>query len=117
MRSAPPRATVRRGRTAPREPPVSGVPPACDGHAPPAARDRRQEPDLVTLADTPIDYLDFASPKPGLGGKLGIDATNKLPPETEREWGRPMAMDPAVSARIDALWPSLGLAPPPGASP
>jgi 4-hydroxy-3-polyprenylbenzoate decarboxylase len=67
--------------------------------------------DLVSIADTPIDYLDFASPKPGLGGKLGIDATNKLPPETEREWGRPMAMDPAVSARIDALWPSLGLAP------
>ena len=65
--------------------------------------------DLVTLTDTPIDYLDFASPKPGLGGKLGIDATNKLPPETDREWGRPMAMDPAVCARIDALWPSLGL--------
>lgn len=65
--------------------------------------------DLVNLADTPIDYLDFASPKPGLGGKLGIDATNKIPPETEREWGRPMAMDPAVCARIDALWPTLGL--------
>jgi len=71
--------------------------------------------DLVTLTDTPIDYLDFASPKPGLGGKLGIDATNKLPPETEREWGRPMAMDPSVEARIDALWPSLGLPPNPGA--
>ncbi|SEG50219.1 UbiD family decarboxylase [Bosea lathyri] len=73
--------------------------------------------DLVTLSDTPIDYLDFASPKPGLGGKLGIDATNKLPPETEREWGRPMAMDPKVSARIDALWPALGLGAAPGASP
>ena len=73
--------------------------------------------DLVTIADTPIDYLDFASPKPGLGGKLGIDATNKLPPETEREWGAPMAMDPEVSARIDALWPSLGLATPPGTAP
>ncbi|KRE15831.1 3-octaprenyl-4-hydroxybenzoate carboxy-lyase [Bosea sp. Root381] len=72
--------------------------------------------DLVNLADTPIDYLDFASPKPGLGGKLGIDATNKLPPETEREWGRPMAMDPAVSARIDALWPSLGLLMPSGSA-
>ena len=71
--------------------------------------------DLVTLTDTPIDYLDFASPKPGLGGKLGIDATNKLPPETEREWGRPMAMDPAVEARIDALWPALGLQLNPGA--
>ncbi|WP_353186601.1 UbiD family decarboxylase [Bosea sp. (in: a-proteobacteria)] len=72
--------------------------------------------DLVTLADTPIDYLDFASPKPGLGGKLGIDATNKLAPETEREWGRPMAMDPQTIARIDALWPALGLAPAPGAA-
>ncbi|GAU82060.1 UbiD family decarboxylase [Bosea sp. BIWAKO-01] len=66
--------------------------------------------DLVTVTDTPIDYLDFASPKPGLGGKLGIDATGKLPPETEREWGRALAMDSAVSARIDALWPTLGLA-------
>ena len=72
--------------------------------------------DHVTLTDTPIDYLDFASPKPGLGGKLGIDATNKLPPETEREWGRPMAMDPGVSARIDTLWPSLGLEPASGRS-
>ena len=49
--------------------------------------------------------------------KLGIDATNKLPPETEREWGRPMAMDPQVVARIDELWPALGLAPAPGVSP
>jgi len=72
--------------------------------------------DLVTLTDTPIDYLDFASPKPGLGGKLGIDATNKLPPETEREWGRPMAMSPEIVARIDELWPTLGLAPAPGAA-
>ncbi|WP_244492825.1 UbiD family decarboxylase [Bosea sp. Root670] len=72
--------------------------------------------DLITLSDTPIDYLDFASPKPGLGGKLGIDATNKLPPETDREWGRPMAMAPGVSARIDALWPSLGLGPGSGSS-
>jgi len=65
--------------------------------------------DLVTLTDTPIDYLDFASPKSGLGGKLGIDATNKLPPETDRIWGEPLAMDPAVIARVDALWPSLGI--------
>ena len=71
----------------------------------------------VSNPDTPIDYLDFPSPKPGLGGKLGIDATNKLPPETEREWGRPMAMDPQVVARIDALWPTLGLTTAPGASP
>lgn len=67
--------------------------------------------DLVTLSDTPIDYLDFASPKPGLGGKLGIDATNKIGPETERDWGEVLAMDPAVAARIDALWPKLGLGP------
>lgn len=72
--------------------------------------------DLVTLSDTPIDYLDFASPKPGLGGKLGIDATNKLAPETEREWGRPMAMDPQTVTRIDELWPALGLAPASGAT-
>ncbi|WP_422679878.1 UbiD family decarboxylase [Chelatococcus albus] len=67
--------------------------------------------DLVTLADTPIDYLDFASPKPGLGGKLGIDATNKIGPETERAWGEVLGMDAAVVARVDALWPKLGLSP------
>lgn len=66
--------------------------------------------DLVALADTPIDYLDFASPKPGLGGKLGIDATRKLGPETARAWGEVLAMDPGVVARVDALWPALGLA-------
>jgi 4-hydroxy-3-polyprenylbenzoate decarboxylase len=66
--------------------------------------------DLVVIHDTPIDYLDFASPKPGLGGKLGIDATNKLPPETDREWGRVLAMSPDVIARVDELWQSLGVA-------
>jgi len=65
--------------------------------------------DLVPLANTPIDYLDFASPKSGLGGKLGIDATTKIGAETERAWGEVLAMDPAVAARIDAMWPSLGL--------
>ncbi|MBR0714964.1 UbiD family decarboxylase [Bradyrhizobium liaoningense] len=65
--------------------------------------------DLVTLSDTPIDYLDFASPKSGLGGKLGIDATTKIAPETERLWGEPLAMDPAVIGRIDAMWSRLGL--------
>lgn len=65
--------------------------------------------DLVTINDTPIDYLDFASPRAGLGGKLGIDATNKIGPETDREWGEVLAMDPAVSARIDAIWNRLGL--------
>ncbi len=68
--------------------------------------------DLVTLADTPIDYLDFASPKSGLGGKLGIDATTKIGPETERIWGEPLTMDPAVTARVDSMWPQLGLAEP-----
>ena len=65
--------------------------------------------DLVTLPDTPIDYLDFASPKSGLGGKLGIDATTKIPPETDRAWGEVLNMDPAVAARVDAMWSSLGL--------
>jgi 4-hydroxy-3-polyprenylbenzoate decarboxylase len=70
--------------------------------------------DLVTLTDTPIDYLDFASPKSGLGGKLGIDATTKIGAETERPWGEVLTMDPAVAARIDALWPSLGFGLGPG---
>ena len=65
--------------------------------------------DLVTLSDTPIDYLDFASPKAGLGGKLGIDATTKIPPETDRAWGVPLAMDATVIARVDALWSRLHL--------
>jgi len=65
--------------------------------------------DLVTLTDTPIDYLDFASPKVGLGGKLGIDATCKTGAETTREWGRVLEMDAAVVSRVDALWQRLGL--------
>lgn len=64
----------------------------------------------TTLVDhTPIDYLDFASPVSGLGSKMGLDATNKWPGETTREWGRPIAMDAAVRARVDAMWASLGL--------
>jgi 4-hydroxy-3-polyprenylbenzoate decarboxylase len=59
--------------------------------------------DTVLVADTPIDYLDFASPKPGLGGKMGIDATNKWPGETDRDWGRPLQADEAVEARIEEL--------------
>ena len=59
--------------------------------------------DLVILHDTPIDVLDFASPVPGLGGKLGIDATRKIGAETTRKWGRRLAMDAAVVARIDAV--------------
>ena len=65
--------------------------------------------DTLIVESTPIDYLDFASPVAGLGSKMGIDATNKWPGETTREWGRPIAMDPAVKARVDALWGSLGL--------
>jgi 4-hydroxy-3-polyprenylbenzoate decarboxylase len=52
---------------------------------------------------TPIDYLDFASPVSGLGGKMGLDATNKWPGETAREWGRPIRMDEAVAARVQHL--------------
>ncbi len=65
--------------------------------------------DIVTVTDTPIDYLDFASPKNGLGGKMGIDATNKLPPETDREWGEVLEMGQEVKARVDAMWGKLGL--------
>ena len=62
------------------------------------------------LADrTPIDYLDFASPVSGLGGKMGLDATNKWPGETDREWGRPIVMDADVKQRVDGLWQELGL--------
>jgi 4-hydroxy-3-polyprenylbenzoate decarboxylase len=65
--------------------------------------------DTVLVDNTPIDYLDFASPVAGLGGKMGIDATNKMPGETAREWGRPIAMDAAIRARVDAIWQQLGL--------
>ena len=65
--------------------------------------------DLMTIDRTPIDYLDFASPISGLGGKLGIDATTKIGTETDREWGRVLAMAPEVVARVDAMWPALGL--------
>jgi len=65
--------------------------------------------DTVIIENTPIDYLDFASPVSGLGSKIGFDATNKWPGETNREWGRPITMDPAVKARVDAIWDSLGI--------
>ena len=65
--------------------------------------------DTLIVEQTPIDYLDFASPVAGLGSKMGLDATNKWPGETNREWGRPIAMDAAVRQRVDALWDSLGL--------
>ena len=65
--------------------------------------------DCLIAENTPIDYLDFASPVSGLGSKLGIDATNKWPSETSREWGRPISMDESVKRRIDVLWKELGL--------
>jgi 4-hydroxy-3-polyprenylbenzoate decarboxylase len=65
--------------------------------------------DTTLVEHTPIDYLDFASPVSGLGGKMGLDATNKWPGETSREWGRTIDMDPAVSARMAALRARLGL--------
>lgn len=64
--------------------------------------------DTLIVENTPIDYLDFASPVSGLGSKMGIDATNKWPGETGREWGTPIRMDAATKARIDALWHELG---------
>ncbi len=65
--------------------------------------------DTIVVDNTPIDYLDFASPQPGLGGKLGLDATNKLGPETIREWGEPLAMSDDVIRRVDGVWNELGL--------
>jgi len=65
--------------------------------------------DTLLVENTPIDYLDFASPVSGLGSKMGIDATNKWPGETQREWGTPIVMDAAVKTRVDALWDTLGL--------
>jgi 4-hydroxy-3-polyprenylbenzoate decarboxylase len=66
--------------------------------------------DSVFIDNTPIDYLDFASPVAGLGSKVGFDATNKWSGETQREWGKPIAMDPAVKQRVDAIWEQLGIA-------
>jgi 4-hydroxy-3-polyprenylbenzoate decarboxylase len=65
--------------------------------------------DTLLVENTPIDYLDFASPVSGLGGKMGLDATNKFPGETNREWGTPIAMDEAVKKRVDAMWSELGI--------
>ena len=65
--------------------------------------------DTLLVENTPIDYLDFASPVSGLGSKMGIDATNKWPGETAREWGTPIVMDAAVKAKVDSMWQDLGL--------
>jgi len=65
--------------------------------------------DTVLVENTPIDYLDFASPKPGLGGKMGIDATCKIGSETTREWGRITAIDPLTKQQIEGIAEDLGL--------
>ena len=65
--------------------------------------------DITVIESTPIDYLDFASPVSGLGSKIGLDATDKLPGETNREWGRQIHMDQAVVDKVDAMWGELGL--------
>ncbi len=65
--------------------------------------------DTLLVENTPIDYLDFASPVSGLGGKMGLDATNKWPGETIRTWGKPIVMDRAVQNRINEIWNDLGI--------
>jgi 4-hydroxy-3-polyprenylbenzoate decarboxylase len=65
--------------------------------------------DITVIENTPIDYLDFASPESGLGGKVGLDATNKWPPETKRDWGRQIRMDQPVVEAVTKMWPGLGL--------
>ena len=65
--------------------------------------------DTIMIENTPIDYLDFASPTSGLGSKMGLDATNKWPGETSREWGTPIEMDDEIKRRVDELWPDLGI--------
>ncbi len=64
--------------------------------------------DTLLVENTPIDYLDFASPVSGLGGKMGLDATHKFPGETNREWGKPIVMDSEVKNRVSAMWDELG---------
>ncbi|MFS1525067.1 4-hydroxy-3-polyprenylbenzoate decarboxylase [Microbulbifer sp. 2304DJ12-6] len=65
--------------------------------------------DTVMIENTPIDYLDFASPVSGLGSKMGLDATNKWPGETDREWGNPIERDTGVVKKVDEIWSQLGL--------
>ncbi len=65
--------------------------------------------DSTLVENTPIDYLDFASPVSGLGSKMGLDATNKLPGESNRQWGKPIVKDPQVSKWADAIWDKLDI--------
>ncbi len=73
------------------------------------AMSTRMDParDTTIVENTPIDYLDFASPVAGLGGKIGFDATNKWPGESDREWGRPIRMSDEIEARVSARWGEL----------
>jgi 4-hydroxy-3-polyprenylbenzoate decarboxylase len=75
------------------------------------AMSTRMDParDITVVENTPIDYLDFASPDSGLGSKIGLDATNKWPPETKREWGEKLFMDEDVVRRVNEKWTRLGL--------
>ena len=74
------------------------------------AMSTRMDParDMQLVESTPIDYLDFASPVAGLGSKLGLDATNKWPAETERQWGKPIRMNTDIAKRVDELWAEIG---------
>jgi 4-hydroxy-3-polyprenylbenzoate decarboxylase len=65
--------------------------------------------DTTLVENTPIDYLDFASPVSGLGSKMGMDATNKWAGETDREWGVPIEMDADVKQRVDEIWDELNI--------
>ena len=65
--------------------------------------------DISIIENTPIDYLDFASPESGLGSKIGLDATDKMGPETTRDWGEVMKMDEDVIRRVNGLWAKMGL--------
>jgi 4-hydroxy-3-polyprenylbenzoate decarboxylase len=65
--------------------------------------------DITLIENTPIDYLDFAAPESGLGSKIGLDATDKWPPETKREWGTPIRMSDAVVRAVTEKWAKLGL--------
>ncbi|MBT5666287.1 MAG: UbiD family decarboxylase, partial [Rhodospirillaceae bacterium] len=65
--------------------------------------------DITLIEGTPIDYLDFASPEPSLGSKIGLDATNKLPPETKRDWGTEIRMSDDVIEKVTGMWDALGL--------
>src|SRR6202008_4182134 len=75
------------------------------------AMSTRMDParDITVIEGTPIDYLDFASPESGLGGKIGLDATNKWPPETKREWGTQIRMDQGGVGAVSRMGPTLGL--------